>query len=86
MMFPPQQWTPVATRVLTGTTFLVHAWRWDDYDPKAVRAAAESGEIVLMHRHAEGRVELVARPAGKGWRKLQRWFAAHPLPARGVRR
>lgn len=61
----PGYWTVVATRL--GNT-----WRYrDGWDAKQLMAAAETDEIILMHRRVKDGWELVAQLAGPAWRRLQ---------------
>jgi hypothetical protein len=62
------RWTTVAHRVQD-------AGRWDWVEGVAVKLlhrAVENDDVILMHRHHVGGIDLVARLAGPNWRRLRR--------------
>lgn len=63
------QWTEIARRPRTSPS-----WRWSHgWEESAVRYAADTHALVLMHRHEDTAVILVCQPMTAAWRRVLRW-------------
>lgn len=71
MILSADRWTVVARRVVRPSG---DQWAWvEGALPAALCAASDADEVILMHRHHAGGVDLVARLAGPVWRRWRRW-------------
>jgi hypothetical protein len=61
------KWTTVAQRPVTGGK-----WNWiEGYNSEETIKLAMAGEVIVMHRHRQECLELVARFPGPAWRRMQ---------------